>query len=120
MVIKGWNTDPIACQVVGLDQNYYIMTMWIHCRDTGGGCGKSYNLYDTVVLDQFDQRLMAAFPAFLTHHSGIDKTLMTLIRAGMAHCVSANAWSKILCELHVHEHDLRELQCLHAVQKHME
>ena len=80
MVIKGWNTDPIAHQVVGLDQNYYIMTMQIHCRDTGGGCGKSYNLYDPVVLKQVDQRLVAAFPAFLTHHSGIDKTLMTLIR----------------------------------------
>ena len=62
---------------------------------------------------------MAAFPAFLTHRSGIDKTLMTLIRAGMAHRVSANAWSKILRELCVHENDLRELQYLHAVQKHM-
>lgn len=27
MVIKGWNTNPIARRVIGLDQNYYIMTM---------------------------------------------------------------------------------------------
>lgn len=119
MVIKGWNTDPIAHCVIGLDQNYYIMTMQIHCRDTGGECGKSHNLYDPVILEQFDQRLVAAFPAFLTHCSGIDKTLMTLIRAGMSQCVSASAWSKILFELHVHEHDLHELQYLHTVQKHM-
>lgn len=119
MVIKGWNSDPIARRVIGLDQNYYIMTMRIRCRDTAGGCGKSYNLYDPIILEQFDQRLVAAFPAFLTHRSGIDKTLMTLIRAGMSHRVSANAWSKILRELHVREHDLRELQYLHTVQKDM-
>ena len=61
---------------------------------------------------------MAAFPAFLTHRSGIDKTLMTLIRAGMANRVSSNAWSQILRELHVREHDLRELQYLDTIQKH--
>jgi hypothetical protein len=59
MSIKGWNDNPIACQVVGLDQNYYIMTMQIQCRakhdqPESGGCGKSYNLYDPVILKQFD------------------------------------------------------------------
>ena len=59
MTIKGWNDDPIAHQVIGLDQNYYIMTMWIQCRARHdqpglGGCGKSYNFYDPVVLKQFD------------------------------------------------------------------
>jgi hypothetical protein len=85
MVIKGWNTDPIARHVIGLDQNYYVMTMWIRCwADASGSCGKSHKLYDPIVLGQFDCRLVAAFPAFLTHRSGIDKTLMTLIRTGMA------------------------------------
>lgn len=102
MVIKGWNTDPIARRVIGLDQNYYVMTMRMRCRaDASGGCGKSHNLHDPVVLEQSDRRLVAAFPAFLTHRSGIDKTLMTLIRAGMANRVSSNAWSQILRELHV-------------------
>ena len=72
MTIKGWNDDPVACRVVGLDQNYYIMTMQIQCRARSdqpalGGCGKSYNLYDPLVLKQFDSRLVASFPAFLTH-----------------------------------------------------
>ena len=57
--IKGWNKDPIARHVVGLDQNYYIMTMRIQCRarndqPESGGCGKSFNLYDPAVLEQFD------------------------------------------------------------------
>lgn len=51
------------------------------------------NLYDPVILDQLDPGLVAEFPSFLTHWSGIDKTLMTLIRAGIAHRVSSNAWS---------------------------
>jgi hypothetical protein len=41
---------------------------------------------------------------------------MTLIRAGMSHRVSASAWSTIFHELHVREHDLRELQYLHTIQ----
>jgi hypothetical protein len=40
---------------------------------------------------------------------------MTLIRAGIAHRVSSSAWSKILHELHVRQHDLQELHYLHAI-----
>jgi len=63
----------------------------------------------------FHQGLAAAFPAFLTHRSGIDKTLMTLIRAGIAHQMSSSAWSGVLHELHVRQHDLQELNYLHAL-----
>src|SRR4051794_5074880 len=64
-----------------------------------------------------DHGLAASFPAFLTHRSGIDKTLMTLIRAGMAHRLSASAWADILRELNFRKHDLRELDYLHAIYK---
>ena len=57
-------------------------------------------------MDQLEPGLASEFPAFLTHRSGIDKTLMSLIRAGIAHRVSSSAWSKILRELHVREHDI--------------
>jgi len=75
------------------------------------------NYYDPVILDQLDPTLVAEFPAYLTHRSGIDKTLMTLIHAGVAHRLSSSAWSKVLREIHVHEHDLRELKYLQAIQK---
>ena len=118
---KGWNDDPVARRVVGLDRNYYIITKRLHCHKStdsdGGGCGKSFNWYDPIVMDQLEPGLASEFPAFLTHRSGIDKTLMSLIRAGIAHRVSSSAWSKILCELHVREHDIRELKYLHYVQK---
>ena len=29
--------------------------------------------------------------------------------------MSSSAWSKVLCELHVWEHDLQELNYLHAI-----
>ena len=118
MTIKCWNDNPIARQVVGLDQNYYVMTQRIQCRKHGGfGCGKSYNLYDPLILDQLDPGLVAEFPAFLTHRSGIDKTLMTLVRAGIAHRLSSSAWSKVLRELHIREHDLREIKYLYAIKR---
>ena len=93
MTVKGWNDNPIARRVVDLDGLYYIMTKRVECAT---GCGQSVNLYDPSVLKQLEHGLASAFPAFLTHRSGIDKSLMTLIRAGIAHHLSSRAWSKIL------------------------
>ncbi|KAJ7602432.1 hypothetical protein FB45DRAFT_702231, partial [Roridomyces roridus] len=101
---KGFNDKPLARRVIGLDRIYYIMTVCMQCRVDGPGekgCGRSWNSYDPSILDQLDRGLAECFPAFLTARSGIDKTLMTLIRAGVAHRVSASAWSKILRKLHV-------------------
>jgi hypothetical protein len=93
LTVKCWNDNPIARRVVTLDGLYYVMTQRVHCDKRAGGCGKSMNLYDPIIMDQLDAGLAAAFPAFLTHRSGIDKTVMTLIRAGMAHRMSSSAWS---------------------------
>jgi hypothetical protein len=41
--------------------------------------------YDPLILAQLDPTLVTEFPAFLTHRSGIDKTSMALIHAGVAH-----------------------------------
>jgi len=88
MTVKGWNDNPIAHRVFGLDQNYFIITKQIQCQkfpnSETSGCGKSMNYYDPSVLDQLDPTLVAEFPAFLTHRSGINKTLMTLIHARVA------------------------------------
>ena len=115
LTVKGWNDNPVARRVVSLEGLYYVITQRVHCDKRTGGCGKSMNLYDPVIMEQISPGLAAAFPAFLTHRSGIDKTLMTLIRAGIAHRVSSSAWSKILRELHVRRHDLQELHYLHAI-----
>jgi len=100
MTTKCWNDDPVARRVVGFNGNYYIITKCIQCRKSKNpstsGCGNSFNFYDPIILDQLDPGLVAEFPAFLTHRSGIDKTLMALIRAGISHRLSASAWSKIL------------------------
>ncbi|KDQ53153.1 hypothetical protein JAAARDRAFT_699398, partial [Jaapia argillacea MUCL 33604] len=100
LACKGWNNNPVARRVVSLDRVYYVMTQRFYCQSSKGGCGKSVNLYDPSILQQLDMGLASEFPAFLTHRSGIDKTLMTLVHAGMAHRVSSNAWSQILRELH--------------------
>ena len=121
MTIKCWNDNPVAHRVVGLSGNCYIMTKHIQCRRSQNlnttGCGDSFNYYDPVIMNQLDPGLVAEFPAFLTHRSGIDKTLMALIQAGISHRISASAWSKILWELHVHEHDMQELKYLHVIHK---
>ncbi|KAJ7495368.1 hypothetical protein FB451DRAFT_1020008, partial [Mycena latifolia] len=92
---KGWNDNPIARRVVGLDWVYYVMTKRVQCARAGNGCGKSWNLYDPNIMEQLDPGLAASFPAFLTHRSGIDKSVMTLIRAGMANSMNSNSWAKL-------------------------
>jgi hypothetical protein len=96
LTVKGWNDNPIARRVVNINGLYYVMTQRVQCATRSGGCGKSWNLYDPVIMEQLDPGLAAAFPAFLTHRSEIDKTVMTLIRAGTAHRLSSSAWSDIL------------------------
>ena len=118
LTFKAWNDNPVARRVVDIKDNYYILTQRMQCRKSGSGttgCGKTMNLYDPLILDQLNPGLVAEFPAFLTHRSGIDKTLMTLIRAGIAHRVSSNAWSNILRELHIRDHDIKEMKYLQAV-----
>lgn len=65
--MKGWNDNPIAWWIVTLDGLYYVITMCIQCAKKSGGCGKSWNLYDPLIMEQLDQGLAASFPAFLTH-----------------------------------------------------
>jgi hypothetical protein len=114
---KGWPDTPIARKVIGLECNYYIMTKRFYCqKDVSGGCGQSWMLYHPDILKQLEPALADRFPAFLTHRSAIDKTLLALIRAGIAHHVSSSAWEEILRELHVREHDIRELWYLQSIQ----
>ncbi|KAF5344903.1 hypothetical protein D9758_011549 [Tetrapyrgos nigripes] len=114
---KGWPDTPIARKVIGLECNYYIMTKRFHCaKDASGGCGRSWMLYHPDILKQLEPALADRFPAFLTHRSAIDKTLLALIRAGIVHHISSSAWEEILQELHVREHDIRELWYLQSIQ----
>ena len=68
--------------MVDIKDCYYILTQQFRCRKadaSSSGCGRTLNLYDPDILAQLDPGLVDEFPAFLTHRSGIDKTLMTLI-----------------------------------------
>jgi hypothetical protein len=77
--------------VIDLDGSYFVMTQRVECSRKKNGRGKSWNLYDVTIMEQLEPGLAAAFPAFLTHRSAIDKTVMTLVRAGMAHRLSSSA-----------------------------
>ena len=89
-------------------------------------------MYHDKILQQLPPHLRDQFPgshftlnpvsflishiAFLTHRSGIDKRLMTLIRSTIAHGLTSNSWEAILRELHVRRRDLVERDYLHALQ----
>ena len=95
MTTKCWNDDPVTHRVVGLSGNYYIMTKHIQCCKSQNlnttGWDDYFNYYDPVIMNQLVPGLVAEFPAFLTHCSGIDETLMALIQAGISHKLCASA-----------------------------
>ncbi|KAJ7156180.1 hypothetical protein C8R46DRAFT_1294726, partial [Mycena filopes] len=95
----GWNSNPIARRVVDLDSCYYVLTKRLRCETCGKGC----NMYDQGILTQLPGNLGNEFPAFLTHRSGIDKKLMTLIRSGIAQGLTSHSWERVLRELHIRQ-----------------
>ncbi|KAJ7829618.1 hypothetical protein B0H13DRAFT_2679789 [Mycena leptocephala] len=115
MTDSGWNSNPVARRVVDLDSCYYILTRRVKCRKN---CQKSCNLYNAKVLEQFPPLLRNQFPAFLTHRSGIDKRLMTLIRSTIAQGLTPNTWERVLRELHIRNHDLSHRDYLNALKAH--
>ena len=52
LTVKGWNDNPVARRVVSLDGLYYVITQHVHCDKRTGGCGRSMNLYDPVIMEQ--------------------------------------------------------------------
>ncbi|KAJ7273949.1 hypothetical protein C8J57DRAFT_1467039 [Mycena rebaudengoi] len=79
-------------------------------------CNDEECMYHDKLLAQLPVHLQNEFPAFLTHRSGIDKNLVTLLRSGIAQGLTSHAWSRILRELHVRNRDLAELSYLHALK----
>lgn len=110
MTSKGWNSSPVARRVIGLSENYYILTKRIQCKE----CRTSMNYYDPRVMKQLSPELADEFPAFLTQRSGIDKELMELIRDGMSLGVNSNMWATMIRTAHVRKHALSELKYCHA------
>ncbi|KAJ7637248.1 hypothetical protein DFH06DRAFT_1433264, partial [Mycena polygramma] len=109
----GWNSNPVARRIVNLDTCYYILTKRVKCRDA---CGKSCNMYNHDVLKQLPPLLRNQFPAFLTHRSGIDKSVMTLVRSTIAHGLTPSGWEHVFRELHVRKRDLAERAYLYALK----
>ncbi|KAF7369576.1 hypothetical protein MVEN_00288100 [Mycena venus] len=110
----GWNRNPVARWVVNLDSCYFILSRRVRCESSS--CHKSRSLYEDKLLAQLPKHLANKFPAFLTHRSGIDKKVLTLIRSSIAHALTSNAWERIFQELHVRNRDLAEQAYLHALK----
>ncbi|KIK69404.1 hypothetical protein GYMLUDRAFT_237207 [Collybiopsis luxurians FD-317 M1] len=110
MSLKGWNTTPIAQRVIGLSENYYIMTKCIYCK----GCKVSMNGYDPRVMKQLSIELVEEFPAFLTKWSGMDKELVEFIRTGISPGVNANMFATIIRTAHMQKYDHSKLKYYHA------
>ncbi|KAJ7060532.1 hypothetical protein C8F01DRAFT_988939, partial [Mycena amicta] len=109
----GWNSNPVARRVVDLDSCYYILSKRLKCRH---GCKKSFTMYEEDIMHQLPVHLQNEFPAFLTHRSGIDKNVMTLIRSGISQGLTPHSWERILRELHLRNRDLAEQVYLHALK----
>ncbi|KAJ7661811.1 hypothetical protein B0H17DRAFT_1144535 [Mycena rosella] len=100
----------------GLLISINVTTFYQSTSDVIHAINRAASTYEDKILAQLPKHLANEFPAFLTHCSGIDKNLVTLIRSSVAQGLTPHAWERILRELHVQNRDLAEQSYLHALK----
>ncbi|KAI7883841.1 uncharacterized protein EV154DRAFT_568030 [Mucor mucedo] len=74
----------------------------------------NFNGYSDGIIKQLPERFQIAFPAALTHRSGLSKTFLNLLRPLVQNSVGPGRISKILRELHMFQYDTVKYMYLSA------
>ncbi|KAG2192239.1 hypothetical protein INT47_009231, partial [Mucor saturninus] len=95
-----------ARRIIDLFDCFYLMSMNYRCMNKN--CKKTFSGYNQSIIKQLNPGHQRAFPAILTHKSGISKDLSNTMRPLFQHGVGPHRLSKILRIMHTQRFD--ELQ----------
>lgn len=112
--VHGFNKKPHARRIVDLNNCFYLMSMRYQCKNRT--CGVTINGHDRRIIENLPQHLQMEFPAILTHKSGVSKVVADLLRPCVQNSLGPTCFAKMLRELHMLEHDRRELQYLSTIK----
>jgi hypothetical protein len=95
-VVQEWSKTCPARRVIGLFENYYIMSRRYRCTDCSGeedskeGENRyTFMPYDPDVLKYFPESVVSLFPALLSHRSGLDISILNMMHTLMSHWTTA-------------------------------
>jgi hypothetical protein len=100
VVAHGYPSSVPARRVVSLNQCYYILSRRYICQS----CNRTFLGHNQKVLQALPTFVSAMFPAYLTARSGLDKKVVTMLRALFNKSVGPEPFSNLLKELHTLRH----------------
>jgi hypothetical protein len=95
-----YRNNHFARRIIGLKTNYYIMSRRYKCRT----CNSRHMGWNMTSLAHMPHGFGTKFPAFLSWRSGLDKTVLDLMRPLVDAGVRPETYSNILLELHSKEY----------------
>jgi hypothetical protein len=108
---NGWPSKPIARRVVSLESCYFLVSRRQKCLD----CNSQFNGYNPAVLSQLPLRFKHLFPAHLTERSGVDISLLSLLRTSVSESFGFAAFRRMLMENHMRTYHTQSIQYYDSV-----
>lgn len=99
-------------RVTDVHDNYYIVSWAYYCRK---GCRKHFAGWGRDLINSLPRYLQLAFPALLSHRSGISHEVMTLLRVGNQHKMGPTGVRALLLEMHTTRFSVLQVQYLEAI-----
>lgn len=101
--------------VYDLEDNFYIVGWRYRCRKENGGCGKTFQSWNSKVLACLPESIMLEFPAILSHRAGISHRVLNLQRSVHHHGMGPDPVRRMFVENRLRRHDVCQRSYLEAI-----
>ena len=99
-------------RVCDTDSNYEIVAWGYYCRK---GCRSHFHGWSREFLASLPAWLRLAFPAVLSHNSGLSRNVVSMLRVSNQHKMGPNGFRSLLLETHTQRFSILQAQYLEAV-----
>jgi hypothetical protein len=98
-------------RITDIDDNFYIISWAYYCRK---GCKTHFAGWSPALIDTLPRYIQLAFPAVLSHRSGLSQQVITQLRVGNQHKMGPSGVHALLLELHSLRFNILQAQYLEA------
>lgn len=99
-------------RITDISDTFYIISWAYYCRK---GCKTHFAGWSTALIHSLPQYIQLAFPAVLSHRSGLSHQVITQLRVGNQHKMGPSGVRSLLLELHTLRFNTLQAQYLEAV-----
>jgi hypothetical protein len=99
-------------RITDINDNFYIVSWAYYCRK---GCKGHFAGWSQALIDSLPRYVRLAFPAVLSHRSGLSHQVVTLLRVANQHKMGPNGIRSLLLEMHTLRFSTMQAQYLEAI-----